>query len=125
MIVLRNLVERKETILNSIEEQGKLTDELKRQINQCMSLNELEDIYLPYKPKKRTKAMIAREKGLQPLADLIMQQDRLEDDLPALPAIPNLHLADAELLGAGEPRREAVRRGPRPGGTADRARTVR
>ncbi|NOU19044.1 MAG: RNA-binding transcriptional accessory protein [Bacteroidales bacterium] len=71
------LDKRKETILNTIEEQGKLTEELKKRIIECYDPTELEDIYLPYKPKRRTKATIAKEKGLEPLAALIMrQQDR-------------------------------------------------
>ena len=65
------LEDRKKTILNSIEEQGKLTDELRAKIENCMQKNELEDLYLPYKPKKRTRATIAKEKGLEPLADII------------------------------------------------------
>ncbi len=64
----RDLVSRKETVLASIGEQGKLTDELKAKIDACMDKSELEDLYLPYKPKRRTKATIAREKGLEPLA---------------------------------------------------------
>ncbi len=71
------LDKRKETVLTTIEEQGKLTDELKKRIIECFDPTELEDIYLPYKPKRRTKATIAKEKGLEPLATLIMrQQDR-------------------------------------------------
>jgi len=66
--------ERKATILNSIEEQGLLTPELKSKIEQCFVSTDLEDIYLPYKPKKRTKGQIAREKGLEPLAKMIMSQ---------------------------------------------------
>ncbi len=68
------LEERRATILKSIEEQGKLTDELKRKIGECTSKTVLEDLYLPYKPKRRTRAMIAREKGLEPLAALILAQ---------------------------------------------------
>ena len=68
------LDERKATILKSIEEQGKLTDELKTSIENCLILSVLEDIYLPYRPKRRTRATIAKEKGLEPLALLIMQQ---------------------------------------------------
>lgn len=70
----RELEERRQTILTSIESQGKLTKELKEQILSCQIKTILEDLYLPYKPKRRTRAMIAREKGLEPLADLIMQQ---------------------------------------------------
>ncbi len=65
---------RKQTILSTIEEQGNLTDELKQRIEASWSLTELEDIYLPYKPKRRTRAEIAREKGLEPLAKILMAQ---------------------------------------------------
>ncbi|MEB3230439.1 MAG: Tex family protein, partial [Leptolyngbyaceae bacterium] len=68
---LTELADRKTTILKSIEEQGKLTDELRRAIATCLSKTDLEDLYLPYRPKRRTKATMAREKGLQPLADWI------------------------------------------------------
>ena len=61
---LQELADRKETILKTIEEQGKLTDELRQRIEQSWNATELEDIYLPYRPKRRTRAMIAREKGL-------------------------------------------------------------
>ncbi len=74
---LRNLQERKETVLKSIEEQGKLTEELAEKINAATMLQEVEDLYLPYKPKRRTRATIAREKGLEPLAELIMKQETL------------------------------------------------
>src|SRR5215831_12924139 len=72
---LRDLMARKETILASIQEQGKLTDELKSRIERTLDKSELEDIYLPYKPKRRTKATIAREKGLEPLADYLWKQE--------------------------------------------------
>lgn len=71
---LKEMAKRKETILNTISEQGKLTDELKDRINQCWEATELEDIYLPYKPKRRTRAQVARELGLEPLAQVIMLQ---------------------------------------------------
>ncbi len=74
---LRALDERRQTILASIEEQGKLTPDLSAQFTAAQSLNELEDLYLPYRPKRRTRAGIAREKGLEGLADLILQQARL------------------------------------------------
>jgi len=74
---LRNLQERKETVLKSIEEQGKLTEELAEKINAATMLQEVEDLYLPYKPKRRTRATIAREKGLEPLAELILKQETL------------------------------------------------
>jgi uncharacterized protein len=68
------LAKRKETILKTIEEQENLTPDLKSRIDNCFDPVELEDIYLPYKPKRRTKATIAREKGLEPLAKIIMKQ---------------------------------------------------
>lgn len=68
---LRNLEERKQDVIRIIAEQGKLDDELKKAIVKCVTLTEIEDIYRPYKPKKRTRATIAAEKGLKPLADLI------------------------------------------------------
>ncbi len=71
---LRNLVKRQEEILTKIDEQGKLTPELKTAIEKAAKLQELEDLYLPYKQKKRTRAMIAREKGLLPLAEAIMAE---------------------------------------------------
>ena len=72
---LRNLEKRKEEIIHLIDEQGKLTPELQIQIENAMILSELEDIYRPYKPKKRTRATIAKERGLEPLAIQIMKQD--------------------------------------------------
>lgn len=71
---LRNLEEKKEQVLGSIEEQGKLTDELKEQIMQAETLVAVEDLYRPYRPKRRTRAIIAKEKGLEPLAALITLQ---------------------------------------------------
>ena len=71
---LKELSKRKETILKTIREQEKLTSELERKILACMDSTELEDIYLPYKPKRRTRAQIAREKGLEPLALAIMRE---------------------------------------------------
>lgn len=71
---LCELAKRKETILSTIEEQGKLTDELRRRIADCWDSPELEDIYLPYKPKRKTRAEAARQKGLEPLAMLLMMQ---------------------------------------------------
>ena len=71
---LKETAKRKETILKTIGEQGKLTDELKKRIDDCWDNTELEDIYLPYKPKRRTRAQVAREQGLEPLANLLMMQ---------------------------------------------------
>ncbi len=75
LIRLRGLDERRVSILTSIEEQGKLTDELRESINAAITITALEDLYAPYKKKRRTRAMVAREKGLEPLADLILNQD--------------------------------------------------
>ena len=72
---LRDLDKRKEAILKSIEEQGKLTDDLKQLVLAAETMTALEDIYLPYKPKRKTKASVAREKGLEPLALSILEQD--------------------------------------------------
>ena len=71
----RDLLDRRETILASIQEQGKLSDELKARIEATLDRSELEDLYLPYKPKRRTKATIAREKGLEPLAQYLWAQE--------------------------------------------------
>ncbi|MBR0284455.1 MAG: RNA-binding transcriptional accessory protein, partial [Selenomonadaceae bacterium] len=71
---LRNLVKRQEEILAKIEEQGKLTEELKSAIEKAQKLQELEDLYLPYKQKKRTRAQVARERGLEPLANAMLLQ---------------------------------------------------
>jgi len=75
---LHELDKRREAILKSIEEQGKLTDDLKRQIEVASSMNELEDIYLPYKPKRKTRASVARDRGLEPLAKILMKQQELQ-----------------------------------------------
>ncbi len=77
----RDLADRRETILASIAEQGKLTDELKARINATLDKSELEDLYLPYKPKRRTKATIAREKGLEPLAQYLWAQQNTTEPL--------------------------------------------
>ncbi|AMQ56547.1 Tex family protein [Algoriphagus sanaruensis] len=75
---LRELDKRREAVLKSIEEQGKLTPELKKAVVGAETMAKLEDIYLPYKPKRRTKATIAREKGLEPLAERIFTQDSID-----------------------------------------------
>jgi len=72
---LRMLEERKQTILKSIEEQGKLTPELEKKIKSSLKLQEVEDLYLPFRPKKRTRATVAREKGLEPLAEMMLAQE--------------------------------------------------
>ena len=71
---LLDLQKRKETIVGSIEEQEKMTDELRRKIEETWSATELEDLYLPFKPKRRTRAQIARERGLEPLAKRMMSR---------------------------------------------------
>jgi protein Tex len=73
----RELAQRKTTILRTIAEQGALTVPLRRQIEACQDKKELEDLYLPFKPKRRTRATIARERGLQPLAELLLRQEQL------------------------------------------------
>lgn len=77
---LRNLEERKQTVLKSIEEQGKLTDELQEKINAAQKMQEVEDLYLPYKPKRRTRATIAKEKGLEPLAEIMLNEENIAGD---------------------------------------------
>lgn len=78
-VKMEELLKRKEIILKTIEEQGQLTTELKSRIENCYALTGLEDIYLPFKPKRKTRATIAREKGLEPLAGIMMRQ--LERDM--------------------------------------------
>ncbi|WP_434526634.1 Tex family protein [Photorhabdus asymbiotica] len=80
---LRELSDRRQTILKSIDEQGKLTPELAEAINGTLSKTELEDLYLPYKPKRRTRGQIAIEAGLEPLADSLWQDPQQEPDLAA------------------------------------------
>ena len=82
---LKELNKRKETILKTIREQEKLTPELEARIRACMDSTELEDIYLPYKPKRRTRAQIAREQGLEPLALAIMEEAQKPTAPPDLP----------------------------------------
>ena len=80
MTYLRNLVKRQEEIVAKIEEQGKMTDELREAIEKAQKLQELEDLYLPYKQKKRTRAQIARERGLAPLAEEMLAQEETTRD---------------------------------------------
>ena len=87
---LKELGKRKETILKTIREQEKLTAELEAKIWSCMDSTELEDIYLPYKPKRRTRAQIAREQGLEPLALAIMEEASLDSSEKRGGAPPNL-----------------------------------
>ena len=71
---LRNLLQRKESVVRTIEEQGKLTPDLEKKIGDARTLQEVEDLYLPFRPKRRTRASMAREKGLEPLAKMIIEQ---------------------------------------------------
>ena len=80
---LRDLDKRREAILKSLTDMGKLTPELEKQINEAETMVSLEDIYLPYRPKRKTRATSAREKGLQPLADLLMEQKRIDPETEA------------------------------------------
>ena len=83
---LRRLDERRQTVIGSIEEQGKLTPELHQQLLAADSLTALEDLYQPYRPKRRTRATVARERGLQGLADLILRQARTEKSMDQIAA---------------------------------------
>ena len=117
---LTELAKRKDTVLKTIEEQGKMTDALKKRIDDCWDATELEDIYLPYKPKRRTRAQIAREQGLEPLAQLILLQrernveqaamrfvgDKVKDAAAALQGAKDII---AETVSENEQSRNAVR----------------
>lgn len=116
------LAKRKETILKTINEQEQLTPDLKKRIEDCFDSVELEDIYLPYKPKRRTKATIAREKGLEPLAKIVMKQlERdpeyranpfLNDEVPAVEdALSGARDIIAEWVSENERARNIVRKG--------------
>lgn len=100
----RELCARKNTILKSIHEQSLLTDELQKQIIACTDLQTLEALYLPFKPKRRTRATIARERGLQPLADILLKQAKLntpKKDLLRKYVQPNNDVPDEEAALAG------------------------
>jgi len=83
ILQLRELDKRRESILKSLKDQGKWTEELEEKINQAATMAVLEDIYLPFKPKRRTRATIAREKGLEPLAETIFKQEKVDLDAEA------------------------------------------
>ena len=104
---LRNLSERKETVRASIDEQGKLTEELSAALERAQTLAEVEDLYRPYKPKRRTRATIAKEKGLDPLAALLFAQERgcpAPEDAAAdfIDAEKGVESIDAALAGAND-----------------------
>ena len=97
------LIDRKEVVLRSIRDQGKLTPELEKQIRACMNKVELEDIYLPYRPKRRTKASVAREAGLEPLADRLLANPGLDPVAEAIAYVSSdkgVENAEAALEGA-------------------------
>src|SRR5438445_11813739 len=101
---LGELDARKQTVLAEIAKQGKLTDGLRAQITRTLSKTELEDLYLPYKPKRRTRATIARERGLEPLAERILKQAVESEARAALGAPfvdPAKEVADVEAAFAG------------------------
>lgn len=104
---LRGLQERRETVLAAIGEQGKLTDELAAAIENAATLAELEDLYRPYKPKRRTRATIAKEKGLEPLAELLFAQRRdcpepLEEAAKYISGEKGVATAEEALAGASD-----------------------
>ena len=118
---LVELQKRKETILSTIDEQGKLTAELRHRVEQCFDAVELEDIYLPYKPKRRTKATIAKERGLEPLAHTIFKQTEqniadmaqpfVTDEVPTLnDAVAGARDIIAEWISESEKTRNIVRK---------------
>ncbi|MEP0710308.1 MAG: Tex family protein [Algoriphagus sp.] len=103
VLQLRELAKRKEAVLKSIEEHGKLTSELKRKVEAAETMSKLEDIYLPYKPKRRTKATIAREKGLEPLAEQIFEQKSIDLEAEAekfVDATKEVNSSEEALQGA-------------------------
>lgn len=109
---LRNLEEKKQQVIASIEEQGKLTEELKSQIEAAQTLVVVDDLYRPYRPKRRTRATIAKEKGLEPLANLIrlqLTERPLEDEAQAfLDAEKEVHTVGDALNGASDIIAEAI-----------------
>ena len=115
---LKEMAKRKETILKTIDEQGKLTDALKKRIEECWDATELEDIYLPFKPKRRTRAQIAREAGLEPLAQTLLFQrecnimqvaKKYVGDKVADAAIQGAKDIIAEMVNESEESRNAIR----------------
>jgi uncharacterized protein len=97
---LRALDARRQTIVHAIEEQGKLTPELKKKIDEAITLQELEDLYLPFRPKKRTRATVAREKGLEKLARILYAQEMIDGE-PETVALPFIN-PEKEVYTVGE-----------------------
>lgn len=117
----QEIAERKETVLNSIEKQGKLTDELKQAIENTWDINVIEDLYLPYKQKRKTRASIARENGLEPLSEIIFKQQNIDinkiassflnDNVPSVEdAIQGAKDIIAEQISENAQARERVRK---------------
>ena len=94
---LNDISKRKETIVKTISEQGKMTAELQQRIEDCWDSNVLEDIYLPYKPRRRTRAQVAREQGLEPLAQLLMKQRERDPEQAARKILSSLHPSPSAL----------------------------
>ena len=109
---LRNLEEKKQTVLSSIEEQGKLTEELKAQILAAQTQVAVDDLYRPYRPKRRTRATIAKEKGLEPLANTLMEQklsvSALEEAAGYINDDKEVKTAEDALAGAADIIAEAI-----------------
>ena len=104
---LRGLAERRETVKTAIAEQGKLTEELKKAIDAATTLVEVEDLYAPFKQKRRTRATIAKEKGLEPLADVLFAQHRdgpvpIEEAAKYIDPEKGVDTAEAALSGASD-----------------------
>ena len=98
---MQELAKRKETIVKTITEQEKMTPELQQRIDNCWDSTELEDIYLPYKPRRRTRAQIAREQGLEPLAEILLMQREREPEKAAEPfCVGDVANVDAAIHGA-------------------------
>jgi uncharacterized protein len=105
LVYLRSLEERREDVRRLIDEQGKMTSEISRALDACKSLQEIEDIYRPFKPKRRTRAMIAREKGLEPLARILFDQEIMKGNIveiaaPFIDAEKGVNTIEEALAGA-------------------------
>ncbi len=104
LVYLRNLEEKKQQVMRSIEEQGKLTEELKKKIEMATTLVAVDDLYLPYRPKKRTRATMAKERGLEPLADILSLQETTrsmeEEALPFLDEEKGVSTVEDAIAGA-------------------------
>ncbi len=116
---LKEIQKRKETVVKTINEQGKMTAELQARIDACWDATALEDLYLPYRPKRRTRAQVAREQGLEPLADLLLLQREpnpeasahkfVRDGLPVSSCLQGAQDIIAERVSEDERSRQSVR----------------